>query len=577
MSEAVVSEGRFERAAAESSPALASRAWLRQGAAVAAYVVASLLTRPHFMGDTVFYAEEIQTRGRAIWEFGHLLWRPLGKLFGWIAAPLLAQVAGGDERAQLTLALAALGWLSGLMCVVLLVALVGRVCRRTWVVLLVAFAFILSHGFLNFSQTGCSYVPGLAFLLLGLYLLARDDGQSENSWLLSALAAASFALSLGFWFLFLWAMPAAVALPLFLRGFNRRDLRVSVQTAVLGAAFTLLLFAAAMVFGRGYTTLAEARHWITEAGHGATTSGVARMIFGLARSFIHMGNDGVVFKRFLVKDPLNPVALAELFRLSLWKLGLFYAALAAVALNLARTTGGRRLLAFAAATFAPLLAFAALWQGGDIERYLPLYPALFLAVAASLDSDRSSRALNAIALLFFAALALANVNAMGAHAMNRQERRVMARIHELEPRLRAESTVAVIHQQDELWRANYSFPFNPTFRRYSMLTYAVAAVGTQETPRWRANFAGHAEAVWRRGGDVWVSKRLTAGRPLAEWNWVEGGSPVTWHDLRSFFSQLEAADAVGGDDGFLLVARGPRNEEVLRAAASAPDEQSRVK
>jgi hypothetical protein len=226
------------------------------------------------------------------------------------------------------------------------------------------------------------------------------------------------------------------------------------------------------------------------------------------------------------------------------------------------------------ATFAPLLAFAVFWQGGDIERYLPLYPALFVAFAASLDSDRSSRALNAAALVFLAASALANLNAMGAHAMNRQEQKVMARIGELEPRLKPESTVAVIHQQDELWRANYSFPFNPTFRRYSMLTYAVAAVGTQETPRWRANFAEHAAEVWRRGGDVWVSKRLTAERPLPEWSWVEGGSPVSWDELRTFFSRLEAADEVGGDDGFLLVARSPRNEELLRDAAAGAGEQS---
>jgi hypothetical protein len=554
------------------SPPRAGVALWVHGAAAAAYVVATWLTRPHFMGDTVFYAEEIQTRGRAIWEFGHLLWRPLGKLFGRAAAPLLGSFAGGDERAQLTLALAVLGWLFGLMCVVLTVALLGRVCRRAWVVLVVAVAFILSHGFLNFSQTGCSYVPGLAFLLLGLYLLARDDGRSQGAWLTCALAAAAFALSLGFWFLYLWALPAALALPLFLRGFDRRGLRLASQTAALAGALTLLLFAAAMIFGRGYTSLAEARHWITEAGHGATTSGVLRMLFGLARSFVNMGNDGVVFKRFLVKDPLNPVPLAELFRLSLWKLGLFYAALAAVSLNLARTPRGRRLLAFAAATFAPLLAFAALWQGGDIERYLPLYPALFLALAAALDSERSSRAPNAVALLFVVASAAASVNVMGAPAMSRQEERVMSRIRELEPRLKPESTVAVVHQQDELWRANYSFPFNPTFRRYALLSYAVAATGTEETPRWRANFAAHADAVWRRGGDVWVSKRLTAARPLPEWNWVEGGSPVRWEDLRSFFSRLEAADSVGGEDGFLLLARTPRNEETLRAAASAADD-----
>lgn len=80
-------------------------------------------------------------------------------------------------------------------------------------------------------------------------------------------------------------------------------------------------------------------------------------------------------------DPYNPVPLGDLLRFSLWKLALFYAALAALVVQLARSPMGRRALALLAVCGAPVLGFAVFWQGGDIERYLPLYPMLFLALA----------------------------------------------------------------------------------------------------------------------------------------------------------------------------------------------------
>ena len=53
--------------------------------------------------------------------------------------------------------------------------------------------------------------------------------------------------------------------------------------------------------------------------------GPAPLIFGFARSFINMGDDGILFKRFLLHDPYNPVSLFDLLRLSLFKYLLFYA------------------------------------------------------------------------------------------------------------------------------------------------------------------------------------------------------------------------------------------------------------
>ena len=74
--------------------------------------------------------------------------------------------------------------------------------------------------------------------------------------------------------------------------------------------------------------------------------GVSRMLFGLARSWIDMSNDGVLDKRFLVHDSLNPVTLSKIIRLGLWKLAIFYVALLAIGSSLLRSRKGKAILLF---------------------------------------------------------------------------------------------------------------------------------------------------------------------------------------------------------------------------------------
>src|SRR5262249_4514379 len=125
--------------------------------------------------------------------------------------------------------------------------------------------------------------------------------------------------------------------------------------------------------------------WMSASSHGITTGGFTRMVFGFARSFVNMGNDGVMFKRFLLHDPFNPVSLLDLVRVSLGKFLLFYLVLAILLVALLRTAQGRRFLAFLSLTALPVVTFAGFWQGGDMERYFPLYPAIFLSLAYALS------------------------------------------------------------------------------------------------------------------------------------------------------------------------------------------------
>lgn len=535
----------------------------RYGVALMAYLLATWLTDAHFMGDTVGYVNTILTGGSKIWEFGHLLWRPLGWLASVALRPLTRLAVGDDVRANLTFTLVALGWLAGLMSALLFRGLVSRVCRHEWACNVATIAFIFAQGALNYSQTGCSYVPGLSFLLLGFCILAGDGEQPERSLRSALFAGMALAGAICMWFLYLWAIPAAICVPLFLYGFSRERLRLVIRTALVFGVAVGLIYASVLA-GLGIYSVAGVKAWTLSASHGATVAGFPRMVFGFARSFINMGNDGLLIKRFLLHDPYNPVSLPELFRLSLWKLILFYLLLASIIINLVRSREGKRMLCLLMINAIPVTAFAVFWQGGDMERYLGLYPLIFLSLAFVLCCDRSPLWSRLVVLVFVAAMIGSNGLAMSKPSLQRRQEMVEARISALVPLLKPQSRVVTVNQRDELWESNYDFPFNPIFRNYANLTYPATVLGTSQVLRWRQELADMALSVWEDGADVWVSKRALSPRPRKEWLWAEGDDArVPWNDLYSFFTQLETGETVGGEDGFVLLPPTPGNRQLL--------------
>ena len=61
----------------------------------------------------------------------------------------------------------------------------------------------------------------------------------------------------------------------------------------------------------------------------------------------------------------------------------------------------------------PTLGFAIAWQGGDLERYLPLYPFLFLAVAGLFALERVPIVCRVLVIVFFLAAAVSNMTRDG--------------------------------------------------------------------------------------------------------------------------------------------------------------------
>jgi hypothetical protein len=536
--------------------------------AVITYAVATWATNAHFMADTADYVDGV-LRGSEFWEFGHLFWRPLGWLLFESFGPLAAHFGGANEEVNVTSIFMALNWLAGLMSVALIYGLARVVAGSERIAVGTAVAFTFSHGFLNFAQTGSSYIPGLALLLLALYVLAKGgDGPRPRA--VTALAAGLLlACAVCMWFLYVWAVPAALALPLFLFGADRARRRLALQTAATFAVATALIYAAVLIH-LGIHDPADLRAWIAASSHSVSTSGLTRAAFGLPRSLINMGNDGMLFKRFLLGDPLNPVSALDLFRLSLWKVALVYLFLGAVVVNLLRSAQGKRVLGLLVVSAIPLMAFAVMFDGGAVERYLPIYPLIFLSLSCSLSGDKPLPSLRLIALGFVIAASAANLLAMAAPVLDRQQESVGARIRELQPALGGGGLLATINQQDELVNFQRSFPFHPINSRNDFHVYSIVAPNTAQASRWREEFARAALAAWREGRSLWVTRRVAAQRPEPGWNWVEGDDRrVSWSDIHHFFTRLEMGDAAGGDDGFTLVPQTRENERLLGGLAAA--------
>ena len=552
----------------------------RDGLLALIYLLITALTSANFMGDTLYYADSVlgMASGRitpSVWdvrgnysffEFGHLLWRPVGCALYLLTGALARRLYAGDARNAAIFVLVVANWVAGLACVLLLRRVLMYVARREWVIIVASVGFICTYGFLNFTQSGSSYVPALALYLAGLLIMLRAGEHIEHAWRAALAAGAALACAVCLWFLYVWAVPVALAAPLVLFGDDVRRRRLFIYGALVSGGITMLLYASVILLGLHIHELATLKAWVASSGHGLDNNrGLLQVGFGLARTFLSVGHDNVLFKRFLLHDPYNPVSAFDLFRLSLWKLILFYLAVTATLVLLLRADAhGRRVLVLLLLGAAPILLFAALWQGTPPERYLPLYPCAFIALACALDAERRQTALKLIVLGFIATLVCVNISALSNWTLNRQQSEMTARTAALVPLLTRQSVVVEV--KEELKDLQWEFPFHPLNR--VLTVYSAVSIGDEATSRWREDFAAKTLETWRAGGDVWLSRRMLEPRPRAASYWVEGSDPgITWAQVRAFFNGFERGQEVGGADGFVLLARTPQNERLLNDIA----------
>jgi hypothetical protein len=345
--------------------------------------------------------------------------------------------------------------------------------------------------------------------------------------------------------------------------------RLAISTGVALAVGVAVAYAVVVIGALGIHSLDGFRTWMSAASHNTDIKGVARMVFGFARSFIYMSNDGMLFKRYLLGDPFNRVTSLDLVRLSLLKVVLFYLFLASAMINLLFSVRGRRMLGLLMLNAIPVIGFAISFDGGAVERYLPVFPAMFLALSVCVCEARSLGFAKYVAYAFMAVVVLTDTPALAKPVLDRRQEATAERISEVVQRLKPASRIIAVTWQDEVVNFSRSYPFHALNRGGGLSIGALVTPGTTLAAEWREGFAAGALATWARGGEVWVSKRVLSPRPRPEWNWAEGDvKAVSWPDFRAFFSQLEVGESAGGVDGFVLIPSTTRNQQYLEQVAT---------
>jgi hypothetical protein len=540
---------------------------------VAIYILITSVTGAFFMADTVDYVSSVLRHEQGInfgfWDFRHLFWRPLGWVLFHYSKSLVNYADEADARAGVTHIFIALNWIAGLTSLLLLRPILRRFCTREWAVNFALLTFLFAQGFMNFLHAGSPYVFSLGLLIAGMYFLGADE--TELSWARLSAGALALALSVCFWFPYFFAIPGALAVPWFVsRTGWRGTLKAGTLCLCLG-----LVFYGSVILHLQLHNVAGVRSWIaTGAADVAGVHGPKRTIFGLARSFINMGQDGVLYKRFLLHDPYNHVSLLQLGRLSILKLAIFYLLVFAIGWALWRSQAERHVLLLCVLGALPVIAFGLYWYGGDVERYLPLYPFFFLGMACALG-QRSARWVQATAIVFLATALVSNLSAMSTLTLRHQEKLSEDRLQALLPIYRPHSRVVLVDIHDDLENFSRSFPLLPIINRSDFSFYPALNPGTPQTLNWRPDFAQIVTTVWGQGGDIWLSKRLFEKRPRPDSAWAEGDDPrVKWVDVYSFFTTFDLGTPAGGQDGFVLLVPDQKDRELL--AAQTPASSSRL-
>jgi len=562
-------------AAAEKAVGMGWKPSLREHGPLLACVLPVLAgTRGYYLADTQSYAADVARSytgaGGGLWEFGHLFWRPLGRVFVAAAWPLLGGVTGLSPM----LLTAAFFITVSLSCAVATAVLWNSLARQAAgsraLGFVVGFGLACANAFLTYAHSGTPYIPGLLCITLAVWLARR--GGARTGWGAAALTALAALL----WFPYVLAAPGVlfvVCWPAPVPPGGRKG----PANGRLAVRFSLvLLLCLALGFGFGAAaqrigSAAQFRQWVVDSGHGwSQNSRVLRLATGVPRTFFYMGDDGILYKRFLRKDPYAPVTAAGLIRASLWRIALFGVFVLALLWSLRRQKTRWALFALLAGAL-PVLTFAVLlFEPGSAERYLPAYPFLLLAAAIALRDGRGAPA-RAVVLVFVVVMCVNNVFSMSRWRIDRLDAASIGRALSLKAALRPGSMVATLSNQDDLGQMCNRRPFAAVNRPDPLPLYDMIEPATLRVLTWRQEFARKALATWEGGGDVWITRRVWSPAPRPAWKWAEGDDPrISWRAIPPVFAPLETDAATPGEDGFVRLTRSPHNAAELARLAALP-------
>lgn len=540
-----------------------------------AVAAVSLLTQPPDYIDTFNYATHVVNHGRMpaakdpFWEFGHVMWRPIGLLF-WRTLPV--QHFSPEPVFQVAWAMILLNAASVLICTVFLYLLFLRLTQTVWIAGFTAFAFIASRAVLDYVLTGMAYTAGITLQIASFYLLflAIQDNRltTSRAWLSGILAGASVCL----WFPYSFTLTGFLVFGfLWGQGKNRPEMGARARFLAMWVAAIAVMLAVCyipVVEFRGIHNLTELRAWISASRYGINpTSGGLRAAMAFPRSFVWMGDAGVLFKRFLFDSGGSRLALLPSLLNGIWKLALVYGVLALLAYYLMRTPAGRKLMVCLFVTAIPTMIFAIfLFDPAPPIRYIALYPLLFFGLAWVVSEERNSTLRRVVLPGFCLMIGAINLVGMSRFYSDTDFTQAHIRLEALNEHVAPPDRVLILALQDDANRLANNKPFDPVSRNRPLL-WAVIPLGTDNLRIWRSMAAEAILETWGEGGRVWLSKRMLAPTPRADWRWVEGDDyRITWAEIPRYFRQFEVAHDFGGDDGFVELVRSSQNEMLLREA-----------
>ena len=546
----------------------------------ALYVACVALTQPPYIGDTLTHAADVlqfrsgswPSRFNPLWEFGHLLWRPMGALLAPLTLAWIPDSIAWTPMLKISLGLMAISKILGALTIILFDGLIQYFGISTWVRVVLLVAFIWMNPFLGYSQAGVPYVPALFFLTLAVWLQIKYQPSTR------IIAGTSIALATAvlLWFPFVLVVPAAAALGvLFHAGGIPRKKEAWLHPLFIGT-ITGALVVFALIAG---SWLAGARSpsdfwaWYEDAKHGWTQNRQwLRAVSGITRLFFELGNDGFYLKRFVLKDPYSaPLSVVDLFRVSLWKIAVGYLLLGGIVALTVYSKRARPAAIALAVAGVPLLFFSiVVFEPSSPERFMPLLPFILLALAASWNTaGRLSPLLKASTLAALCLIPIANSGRFARVFSSSDVEAAVARLVDYRQHAQPRDLLTTITFNDPLARLIERQPLHPINRPAPVPTYGVIEVAVNTAPRWRERFAEETLRQWKQNNQVWISKSLLKDRPEPYVYWVEGDSPAAqWRDFYEFMTRLSYDRETARPDGFVRLAPSPTNRLFLEGLAS---------
>jgi len=343
------------------------------------------------------------------------------------------------------------------------------------------------------------------------------------------------------------------------------------------AAVAIVAVYGSALAARDITSAGEAKAWVAESQHGlAQTIRFLRIGTGLPRSFLYLGRDGVLYRRFLFHDPYAPVTLGDLVKASLWRIAFFDLFVVCLLYELWKHRPANWVLVMLALAAVPVVIFAVfLFEPGSPERYLPALPFLLASVAWVLrDAGSTRRFTQWMIAAFLVCVVLNNGYSFFRPLVSREDRISEQRVEGFRAGLPRGSAVVILTIQDPLDDVLNRSPFGKINQPRPLPVFD--AIEDFSAERWQARLAARFEETWSDGGEVWISKRLWSTKPRPEWFWVEGEVPqISWPQIPRFANLLQTDADSGGEDGFVRLAANVPNRQLLadilaRAPHAAP-------